>query len=103
MPFYDLRPPVANLRDLADLGQEFAVIVVEAPAPAAVELEKIIAALLREVTPFLCDLAEFAKCRAIDHGSAGAGRRLAAQGHDEWVQSTSTDASLYETCELATF
>jgi hypothetical protein len=102
MIFYDLRPPVANVRNLANAGKELVLVVKETPTSAAMQFGKIAAALLREVTPSLCNLAEFAKCRPIDHSGARACRVLAAQGHDDWVQSTSTDASLYETGALRT-
>jgi hypothetical protein len=47
---------------------------------------------LSEVEPSFGNLAEFAECGAIGHQAAGAGRALAAQGHDERVHSNSTDA-----------
>jgi hypothetical protein len=100
MLFYDLRPPVANARDLANVGKELVLVVKETPTSAAMKFGKIITALPGEVTPSLCNLADFAECRPIDHSGAKGCRVLAAQDHDDWVQSTSTDASCYGTCVL---
>ena len=94
MLFQDRRPAVANLGDFAGLGKQGVLVVIALPAASSVKLGKIVAASLSEVSPFLGNLAEFPECRSIGHQAAQAGRALAALGHDEGVQSTSTDASL---------
>jgi hypothetical protein len=104
MLFYDHRPAVANRRDLAEAGEEFVLVAIKLlPTSATAKLGKMLPALLSEVSPFFGCLAEFAECRPIGHQAAQAGRASAAQGHDDRVQSTSTDASLYKPGALQTF
>ena len=83
---------IANPGDLAGLGAEHILLVIETPAAAAVQRGEMVTPLLSEVEPFFGNLADFAECRLICHQAVGASRAMAAQGHDERVHANSTDA-----------